>query len=72
MKDFPNAAFAPDTVGLMQRALDDAIDRLPEPVKTSHTQALAETILRSVKEGERDAGTLSNLALLELKITPRD
>jgi hypothetical protein len=56
----------------MQRALDDAIERLPEPVKASHTQALAETILRSVKEGERDAGTLRNLALLELTISPRD
>jgi hypothetical protein len=56
----------------MQRALDDAIDKLPEPVKTSQTRALAETILRSVKEGERDAGTLRNLALLELQITPRD
>ncbi len=72
MKDFPHAVFAPETVGLMRRALDQAIQTLPEPVKTSHAQALAESILRSVSEGERDACTLRNLALLELHITPRD
>jgi hypothetical protein len=72
MKDFPHASFPPETLGLMKQALDGAVDSLPYPVKSAHAQALAETILRSVKEGERDPATLQRLALLELSIMPRD
>jgi hypothetical protein len=72
MKDFANASFSPDTVGLMQQALDDTLQTLPHPIKSSHAQAIAETILRSVKEGERDPVTLRTMALLELQLTPRD
>lgn len=72
MKDFAHAAFPPDTVGLMKQVLDETLETLPHPVKSSHAQQIAETILRSVKDGERDAMTLRNLALLELQITPRD
>jgi hypothetical protein len=71
MKDFANASFGPDTVGLMKRALDDTLRTLPHPVKSTHAQAIAETILRSVKEGERDPVALRTMALLELQLTPR-
>jgi hypothetical protein len=33
---------------------------------------LAEAILRTAKDGERDPATLQRMALLELQITPRD
>jgi hypothetical protein len=71
MKDFANASFPPETLWLMKEALDGAVDSLPHPVKSAHAQAMAETILRSVKEGERDPAALCRLALLELSITPR-
>jgi hypothetical protein len=35
-------------------------------------QFLAETILRTAKEGERDPSTLQRMALLELQIAPRN
>jgi hypothetical protein len=72
MKDFAHASFPPDTVGMMKQVLDETLEALPHPVKSSHAQAVAETILRSVKDGERDTATLKSLALLELQITPRD
>ncbi len=72
MKDFSNASFPPETIGVMKNALDAAIASLPDPVSATHIQSLAETILRSAKEGERDPATLQRLALLELQISPRD
>jgi hypothetical protein len=72
MKDFANASFTPDTVDLMKQALDDTLRTLPHPIKSSHAQAIAETILRSVNEGERDPVTLRTMALLELQLTPRE
>ena len=71
MKDFSNASFPPETIRLMKVALDAAVASLPEPVSTAHVQAIAETILRSAKEGERDPAALQRMALLELQITPR-
>ena len=71
MKDFSNASFPPETIQLMKIALDSAVASLPEPVSTSHVQAIAETILRSAKEGERDPSALQRMALLELSIGPR-
>lgn len=71
MKDFSNASFPPETIKLMKIALDAAVASLPEPVNTAHVQAIAETILRSTKEGERDPSTLQRMALLELQIAPR-
>jgi hypothetical protein len=71
MKDFSNAAFPPDTIAVMKRALDGAVASLPDPVSTAHVQSLAETILRTAKDGERDPTTLTTMALLELQITPR-
>ena len=71
MKDFPNAAFPPETIAVMQRALENAVATLPEPVHSSHVRAIAETILRSAKEGERDPAALQTMALLELQIAAR-
>jgi hypothetical protein len=72
MKDFSNASFPPETIVLMEDAMDAAIATLPDPVQSAHIQAIAETILRTAKDGERDPATLKRMALLELQITPRD
>jgi hypothetical protein len=71
MKDFSNASFPPEMISIMKNALDAATASLPDPVSATHIQSLAETILRSAKEGERDPATLQRLALLELQISPR-
>ena len=72
MKDFPHASFPPDTIALMTTAMDSARSRLPHPVTSAHIKSIAETILRSTQEGERDPAALERLALLELTISPRD
>lgn len=72
MKDFSNAAFGPETLIAMQEALDAAIASLPDPVSSASVQSLAETILRTAKEGERDPAVLQRMALLELRISCRD
>ncbi len=72
MKDFSNASFPPETLDIMKKAMDAAVASLPDPVSSAHVQSLAETILRSAKEGERDPSTLQRLALLELQIAPRN
>jgi len=51
---------------------DAAVASLPEPVSFAHVQAIAETILRIAKQGERDPLTLQRMALLELQIMPRN
>ena len=71
MKDFSNASFPPETISIMKIALDSAVASLPEPVNSAHVQSIAETILRSTKEGERDPAALQRLALMELQIAPR-
>lgn len=71
MEDFSNASFPPETIGIMKVALDAAVSMLPDPVSSTHLQAIAETILRTAKDGERNPVTLQRLALLELQITPR-
>lgn len=70
MKDFSNAAFAPDTIKTMTIALEASVATLPEPVSVGMVHRLAETILRETNDGERDASVLQRLALLELQITP--
>jgi hypothetical protein len=72
MKDFSNASFPPETLDIMKKAMDAAVASLPEPVNSTHVQSLAETILRTAKEGERDPATLQRMALLELQIAPRN
>jgi hypothetical protein len=71
MDNFANASFAPDLIVVMQNALEGAVSTLPHPVSSGHIKSIAETILRSAKEGERDPNTLQTLALLELQISPR-
>jgi hypothetical protein len=41
-------------------------------VSTAHVTAIAESILRAAKDGERDPATLERQALLELAISPRE
>ena len=71
MKDFSNASFPPEIISIMKIALDAAIAALPEPVSSAHVQSVAETILRSAKDGERDPAVLQRMALMELQISPR-
>ncbi len=72
MRDFPNAAFSPEAIEVMNRAMESAVSSLPEPVSSVHVNTIAESILRTAKDGERDPATLQRLALLELAITPRE
>jgi hypothetical protein len=71
MENFANASFHADLVKVMLNALEDAASTLPHPVSSNHLQSIAETILRSAKEGERDRVVLQRLALIELQISPR-
>ena len=71
MKDFPDAAFAPETVEVMSEALDASVSALPYPVTASQVNQLAESILRTAQTGERDTTTLQRMALLELQLTER-
>ncbi len=71
MKDFANAAFSPEALTVMRDALDAAVASLPEPVSSAHVQSLAESILRTAKDGETDPATLRRMALMELQISPR-
>ena len=71
MLDFSNASFAPETIDVMKAALDAAVASLPGPVSSGHIQAIAETILRTAKEGERDPVILQRMALMELQISMR-
>ena len=72
MKDFSNAAFPPDIISVMSKALKDAVATLPHPVQSAQVQSIAESILRTAKEGERDPTMLQTMALVELKISQRD
>jgi hypothetical protein len=72
MKDFSNASFPPETIGLMEDAMDAAVATLPHPVSSKNVNAIAETILRTARDGERDPVTLQRMALMELQISPRD
>ena len=72
MKDFSNASFSPETVAIMKEAMDAALASLPDPISSTHVRSIAETILRTAKDGERDPATLQRMALLELQIAQRD
>ena len=71
MKDFANASFSPDTMAILQSAMEAAVATLPHPVSSASVQSIAHSILRSAKAGERDPVALQRLALLELQIMPR-
>jgi hypothetical protein len=68
MKDFSNAAFAPDQIDVMQRALERAVATLPDPVSTLRVQTIAESILRTANQGERDVRKLQAMALVEMQL----
>jgi hypothetical protein len=71
MDNFANVSFSPEMISVMQNALEGAISALPHPVSSNHVKSIAEAILRSTHEGERDQTTLQTMALLELQISPR-
>jgi hypothetical protein len=54
-------------MGIMKITLDEANATLPDPISSSQVNFIAETILRTAKEGERDPSTLQRMALLELQ-----
>lgn len=64
--------FSPETIGIMTLALESALSTLPHPVGLARVQSIAETILRSSQEGERDHRVLARMALLELIVSPRN
>ena len=68
MKDFSNASFSPDLIEAMDQALEGAVATLPEPVNSTRVQTIAENILRSAKDGERDPRTLQTMALVEMQL----
>jgi hypothetical protein len=72
MKDFSHGSFSPDTIGIMTIAMENAISALPHPVGSARVDSVAETILRSTMEGERDPAVLARMALLELSISSRE
>ena len=72
MKEFSHASFPPDTIGIMTVAMESALSTLPHPVGSARVRSVAETILRSAKDGERDPAVLARMALMELQISPRD
>jgi hypothetical protein len=60
------AAFAPDFVTTMRRALDVASDRVPVGSRTPATKAkMAQRIVRSAHEGITDAEQLVSVAVAE-------
>ena len=68
MKDFSNASFSPDVIEAMDQALEGAVATLPDPVSSMRVQTIAESILRSAKDGERNPRTLQTMALVEMQI----
>ena len=68
MKDFSNAAFSPDLIEAMDRALEGAVAALPHPVSSQRVQTIAESILRTANQGERDVRTLQTMALVEMQL----
>ena len=68
MKDFSNASFPPELIEAMDQALQGAVATLPDPVSSARVQAIAESILRSAKEGERSPTVLQTMALMEMQL----
>lgn len=68
MRDFSNASFPPETIQVMDQALQGALATLPDPVSSMRVQTIAESILRSAKEGERNPQVLQTMALMEMQL----
>jgi hypothetical protein len=72
MKDFSNAAFPPELISAMDQALQAAVATLPDPVSSMRVQTIAESILRSANEGERNPRVLQTMALMEMQLRSDD
>jgi hypothetical protein len=68
MKDFSNASFSPELIKAMDEALEGAVATLPDPVSSTRVRNIAESILRSAKQGESNPRTLQTMALVEMQI----
>jgi hypothetical protein len=68
MRDFPNASFSPDVIELMSTAFEKAVATLPHPVSARRARDIAESILRTAEQGERDPRTLQTMALVEMQL----
>lgn len=68
MKDFSNASFSPDLIRTMEEALEAAVATLPHPISSMRVRSLAESILRTANEGERDPRKLQAMALMEMQL----
>jgi N12 class adenine-specific DNA methylase len=67
MTVFQGTSFSPDTIAMMTKALNEAVETLPEPVSSGHVQTLAKNIVDLTSQGERDPERLKLLALLALR-----
>jgi hypothetical protein len=72
MKDFSNASFPHELIKVMDQALQDAVATLPDPVSSMRVQTIAESILRSANEGERNPRVLQTMALMEMQLRSDD
>ena len=68
MRDFPNASFSPDVIDVMSAAFEKAVATLPHPVSAKRAQDIAESILRTAEQGERDPRALQTIALVEMQL----
>jgi hypothetical protein len=72
MKDFSNASYPPELIKAMDQALQGAVATLPDPVSSMRVQTIAESILRSANEGERNPRVLQTMALMEMQLRSDD
>ncbi|MBN9600799.1 MAG: hypothetical protein J0G28_14160 [Afipia sp.] len=70
MTMFQGTSFNPQTLALMRRVLDEAVETLPYPVSSGRVQALAKNIIDLAAQGERDPQRMKLLALLALRSGP--
>jgi hypothetical protein len=73
VEDFASvsAVYSPEVIEIMSEALAASIESLPEPVSATQVHYLAESILYSAANGERDATVLERIALVELRMVAR-
>jgi hypothetical protein len=65
-------SFEPEDISLLKGVLDDAFAALPPRLRVSSVQALvAERILKSAANGERDRVRLRTVALFDLQAAAR-
>lgn len=69
---FQGSSFSPETLAMMTRVLEDAVDTLPFPVAAGRVQALARHIVEIAAQGERDAERLKTRSLAALAADGHD